>query len=103
MTPEQFLEILKASNEQIHESVTTAIDKKVNGHIRALDKKIDDYIAIDIAWKEKDKEWKNQSQPAITLGSKVITFWDVVKWFLITGAIIGGFFAAVNAIKSFFR
>lgn len=103
MTPDDFLKLHKAVTDALNETVKESIEKNVNGKIRNLDSKIDDYIKQDIRWKEEDKRWKDNAQPSVSLGSKVITFTDAMKWILLTGASIAGFIMAIRTIDGLFR
>lgn len=103
MTPEQFKEILSIVEKRIDDSTETAVKKHVNGHIKELSKKVDDYIEEDIKWKAEDKRWKDNAQPSVSLGSKVITFTDAMKWILLTGASIAGFIMAIKTIDGLFK
>lgn len=99
MTPEQFDRFLKSQKEQLELSVATAIEKNVNGKIRNLDKKLDDYITVDTTWKVIDKKWKEDAQPTIDLGNNVRGFNKVLLYLLGLVASIGGVFAFIKLVK----
>lgn len=63
MTPEQFDKVLISIKEQ----VSISIDAKVNGNIRRLDQKMDDYI-------KSDNEWKQSVTPSIETMKRVEGF-----------------------------
>lgn len=87
MSPEQFLQLKTIIDAQIE----TSTEKHVNGKIRALDKKIDDYIATDTAWKKEDERWKENAQPTVDLGQDALGFGRVFKWILGTGVAVWAF------------
>ncbi len=95
MTADQFEKLQRTITEQIASSVAAAvepaIEKVVNGKIKALDKKIDDYINVDTLWKEKDSIWKQTAQPAVDLGNNTIGFGTVLKWLAATGLAVVAF------------
>lgn len=95
--------LIEALKEPIDASIDKSVNKYVNGKINKLSEKVDGYITEDIQWKKDDKAWKDNAQPTVTLGSRVITGSLIFKWILITGASIGGFLAAINVIKNFFN
>lgn len=99
MQPDQFIQLQKALEERLEKSVTITMEKNFNGKMRDLSKKVDDYIDADTRWKERDLEWKTAAQPSVTLGTNAINFWNVLKWFLISGATFAGFIMAVQTIK----
>ncbi len=72
------------------------IDKKVNGKIINLDKKLDDYIKHDMDWKEEDKVWKETVQPVVDAYQTVNSVGTFVQWFskviLAIGVIVGMIF-----------
>ncbi len=102
MDAEQFKQIMAAVTTQVDASTKEAVKIHVNGHIRDLTKRLDDYIVADTQWKKDDKEWKDGAQPAVTLGNKVITGSGIMKWILITGASFGSFLAAIKVMKELF-
>ena len=84
----------------IEKQIAESIEKNVNGKIRNLDKKIEDYIHEDIAWKEKDALWKQTAQPTVDLGTNAIGFWKVSKWISLVLVTIA---STVAAVKIFFK
>lgn len=76
MEPEQFIQL---QNSMISVLEST-IEKTVNGKIRNLDKKIDDYITVDKEWKKEDEKWKNAAQPGIDLGKDALSFGKVMGY-----------------------
>lgn len=80
---------------KIQEAVGVAIEKHVNGKIRLMDAKLDEYIKDDLAWKE-------QAKPTIELGNNIRGFGKVVVYILgIAGAIFGVFKGIVEFIRYF--
>jgi hypothetical protein len=70
--------------------IEKAIDKHVNGKIRALDSKIDNYIALDLQWKKEDEQWKEDVKPQIQLVKDTQGFGRVTLGFLAFVTAIGG-------------
>ena len=103
MTPEQFNKYLQETKKHLEETVSIAIEKNVNGKIRNLDTKVTDYIKEDVEWKKKDTEWKANAQPSVSLGSKVISFTDGLKYILATGVALAGFILAIKTITGLFK
>ena len=103
MTNEQFQQFQDRMETKIENGIAIGIEKHVNGKIRNLDKKIDDYIVADIHWKEKDKEWKAKAQPTVTLGTNVLTFGGGMKWVLGAVVTIAGSLFAFDKIKDVFK
>lgn len=103
MSPDDFLKLHRAVTDELKNTVKESIEQNVNGKIRNLDTKIDEYITKDILWKEQDKKWKESAQPSVSLGAKVITFTDAMKWILLTGASIAGFIMAIKTIDGLFK
>lgn len=89
MTDEQFKRLGDLIVEKIHGSVAVATEKYVNGKIRNLDKKIDDYII-------SDNEWKKAAQPTIELGNNIRGFGKVAVYLLGIGATL---FAVIKGLK----
>lgn len=81
---QDFDKILK----EIDRAVERATEKYVNGKIRNLDKKIDEYI-------EKDLEWKETVKPVIdaytTVGKVSIFIQWLSKLIIAVGVVIGTF------------
>jgi hypothetical protein len=46
--------------------IENKIESTVNGKIRLLTSKLDDYIELDKAWKAEDMAWKDQAQPVVS-------------------------------------
>lgn len=99
MSPDDFKTIMGVIDSSIKESVAIAIEKHVNGKIRNLDTKIDEYIKQDVEWKKDDKAWKDNAQPTINLGSGAINWWNFTKWIFTSAGIVAAFFLAIQAIK----
>lgn len=99
MTPEQFITI----QEEIKTTVATAIETNVNGKIRNLDKKIDEYITKDIAWKLEDKEWKDSAQPTVDFGKNAQGFGRTSKLLAMGAGVLLAIGGALQLIKNFFQ
>lgn len=91
MTPEQ----LRALQETVAES----IEKNVNGKIRRLDEKIDNYIREDNEHKERmileTAEWRKSADEKLQLVSNIQGFGKVLMYFLGFCATLGGVIAMV--------
>jgi len=103
MTPDEFLKLHRAVADELKETVKESIEKNVNGKIRNLDTKIDNYIVEDTQWKKDDKKWKDTAQPVVNLGMSTINFWNVMRWILLTGASLAGFILAIRTINGLFK
>lgn len=89
MTPEQHIIYVEKMTKAIDKSVGEAIEKYVNGKIRAMDTKLSDYIV-------KDEAWKNISDPYIKLAQSVERTW---KFFMYVGSgilVIMGIYGATS-------
>lgn len=84
----------------IQDAVSIGIEKNVNGKIKALDAKIEQYINADLQWKQIDSSWKRTAQPAIDLGNDARASSRAALFFLGLMAtltvIIGGIITAVK-------
>lgn len=93
MTPEQ----LRALQETVAES----IEKNVNGKIRRLDEKIDNYIREDNEYKERmtieTAEWRKNADEKLQLVGNIQGFGKVLMYFLGFCATLGGVIALVMA------
>lgn len=79
---EEQLEVLRKT---IDDQLKAGIETHVNGKIRALTYKIDEYIKDDTAWKETAK-------PTIELGNNIRGFGKVFVYLLGIGATLFGIF-----------
>jgi len=73
--------------ETIKETIAHSIELNVNGKIRVLTEKMDDYI-------KSDEDWKKQAEPVIKMGENVQGFGKVSLYVIgfvaaISGAIMG--------------
>ena len=62
MNDVQLKKIIDHQSKTIKKVVNKTIKETVNGKIDKIDKKLDDYIIVDVAWKDKDREWKSEMQ-----------------------------------------
>lgn len=83
MTPEQI--------EQIKITISQSIESNVNGKIRTLSSKIDDYI-------KSDNEWKTKVQPDINSITSMKTFGKVGFGFITVAGLIIGVIAGLRSI-----
>lgn len=74
------------------ENIEKGIKKHVNGNIKELAQRLDEYI-------KDDTEWKELAQPAIDLGKNIKSFGLVSLYLLGAIAALGAAFAS---IKGFF-
>jgi hypothetical protein len=82
MNPEQFEQL----NKSIQNSIATSIESNVNGKIRKLDAKIDEYIKSDDQWKADVKpyiESMRQFNGFTTIGATIL------KGVLLIGGAVG--------------
>ena len=70
--------------------IEKAIDKHVNGKIKALDTKLDNYIIADMQWKKEDEQWKEDVKPQIQLVKDTQGFGKVSLYFLGFVSALGG-------------
>jgi len=92
--------------EETQKNIIATIEKTVNGKIIKLQDSFNDYIKIDTAWKEKDKEWKDSAQPVVTVYKTTTLIGELFgKWFvkfvkavIFLGAGVGAF----AVIRNFF-
>lgn len=89
--------------KEIQETVKATIETTVNGKIKNIDQKLDDYITIDTQWKKEDKAWKDTAQPSVNLGLSTINWWNAMRWILLTGASLAGFILAIKTITGLFK
>lgn len=93
MSEEHIQQIIHA----IEKHTSHAVEKTVNGKIRAIEKKIDDHIHEEYQWKQNDKEWKDSIQPVIdgliiiNKGGNFVVW--VSKVILALGVVIGALMA----------
>jgi len=66
---------LKNFKDEIKEHIEIVIQAKVNGKIDKITKKLDDYIAVDEAWKQT-------ATPVIKMGTNVRGFGVITGYFL---------------------
>ena len=81
---------------KIEPAVEKSIEKYVNGKIRNMDKKLDDYIKDDNAYKVKDMEWKKLANPAVELGNNTRVFGKVGMYLVGVVGAIGGIFLMIK-------
>lgn len=84
------------TQETIKQSVDVAVQKNVNMNLRGLRHDLDSYVTKDLLWKEGDRLWKKNAQPAIDLGNNTrastktaLFFLSIIATFAV---IIGGIF-----------
>lgn len=87
MTENQFITIRQDIKDQVAES----IEKNVNGKIRNMDKKIDDYI-------KADEEWKTSVTPPINIMRNAVVFTNTLLWIFKVIGLVGGASGAVYGI-----
>ncbi len=88
MTSEQF--------DQLNKTIAESIEKNVNGKIRLLDQKIDNYI-------REDNEWKNDVKPYIESMRKIQGFSEVGTAILKTVVAIGAAASVMYAGIKWFK
>lgn len=80
---------------KIEPAIEKAVEKHVNGKIRAIDTKIDIYI-------KEDLEWKSKALPVIDSGTKVLNFGTVgvglLKFVTVFGVAFGFIWAFIKYI-----
>ncbi len=85
---------------KIDSKIGEAVEKYVNGKIRALTKTVEDHhVVVDLHFKE-DREWKEKAQPIIDLGNDAKGASKAIIW--LTGIIIaitGSIFAIKEILK----
>ena len=88
MTPSQL--------EQLQKTIAVSIEKNVNGKIRLLDQKIDDYI-------KADELWKNSVTPSIDTMKKLDGFTSIggtiLKVIVLLGAATTAIWGAITFLK----
>lgn len=83
--------VIHKMEAKLEESIAKSITYNVNGKIKAIDEKIDNYIEKDLEWKKLDEEWKEEIIPQIE-AVKEFRGWGKVSVGLISFfAAIGGF------------
>ena len=87
MTNDQFLQFKEEMNRNIQDSIKIT----VNGKIDKIDKKLDDYILKDTAWKET-------AQPAIKIGLNLKGFGAVSAYFMGVAATLSAAWVAIKWI-----
>ena len=70
MSEEQLTQLTRS----ITNTIDTKIESKVNGSIRRLDEKMDNYIILDIDWK------KNKVEPLIDAHKTIQNLATFIKW-----------------------
>lgn len=81
-------DILRKQDKYIGE----AIEKHVNGKIRALTQELKDHRAEDTVWKQEDRQWKENAFPIIEMGKNMQGFGKVTLYLVGFAASIGGLF-----------
>ncbi len=96
MTEDQFERYIEAMKSEINRSVAVGIELNVNGKIRNIDRKLDEYIS-------DDNEWKKMAQPVVNMGNQARGASVVILW--VAGAIIalGGAFEIVHSMYKLFK
>lgn len=82
MQDEEISKIIKA----LDESVAKAVELNVNGKIRKIDEKLDNYIKADL-------EWKKTADPYIKIASNISGTWKFIIY------IAGGILAIIGIRK----
>ena len=86
MTPEQLREL--------QQTIADSIEKNVNGKIRALDAKVDNYIKTDLDHKERDREetneWRKGADDKLAIVGSVQGFGKVTAYILGMITVVGG-------------
>lgn len=93
MTEKQFEQF----NKNIQESIKLSIETTVNGKIRRLDEKIDNYIKSDDEWKQGVTpyiESMKQFQGFTVVGTTVL------KAILLIGSVTASIYAFIKYLKS---
>jgi hypothetical protein len=93
MTEKQFEQF----NKNIQESIKLSIETTVNGKIRRLDEKIDDYIKSDEEWKAgvtPHIETMKQFQGFTLIGTTIL------KATLLIGSVVASIYAFIKYLKS---
>jgi len=84
--------------------IEDSINKNVNGKINSLSKKVDDYIIVDISWKEQDTQWKNNVIPYIETVKKFENFGTIgttlLKALLLIGGVIGAVYTFIKYLRN---
>lgn len=92
--------------EVLRKSIVDGINISVNGKIDGLRREFKEYIMLDTAWKEEDRQWKKRATPAVSLVNNTTfyskwfgkTFIAVIKFVILMGALFG----AWTVIHNFF-
>lgn len=79
MNDQQFQQFLEIMDKRLE----IGIETNVNGKIKNLTAKLDEYI-------KDDNEWKAQALPAIELGKNAIGFGKALSWILGIGLAVLG-------------
>lgn len=95
MNPKQFTELQNTIIQSIDKNIDTSVEKYVNGKIRRLDEKIDDYIKSDIEhrneYKRETLEWRERIE-------KKVEPLDNLTGFSKTSLYLLGFLGSVGGI-----
>ncbi len=83
MTPEQL--------ESIKRTIAESIEKNVNGKVKLLTQKFDDYVISDMAWKDK-------ADPVIQMGENLQGGGRVLIWFAGFVSAVGGAYLIIKNI-----
>jgi len=79
--------------ETIKETIAHSIELNVNGKIRVLTEKMDNYI-------KSDEEWKKQAEPVIKMGENVQGFGKVSLYILgFVAAVTGAIISIINIVN----
>lgn len=108
MNEKQFNKLMEMLGERQDESLKLGIEKYVNGKIRDLSKKIDEYIALDTAWKQEDRKWKDEQvayrkdklDPIVETSGHTLWLGRSLKGWLAFVVLFG---AALAVVKTFFK
>jgi len=84
---------------RIEPIIATSIEKNVNGKINKLTTKFDEYVLLDVKWKEEDMEWKGNYEPFLKGVKAISTSGKIFIWIVIT---VGALATAYVAIKKLF-
>lgn len=106
--PPKWLKLFLNSHKK---AVKEAIQVHVNGKIDDMDRKLGDYIKVDIEWKKEDKEWKDNAQryreeklePIVQTSDKFKLFGGGIKFVATTLILIASTAGATIYIFKLFR
>lgn len=71
LTSDLASEVIRKMKEDIEKSVAIAIEKNVNGKIRRLDEKMEEYIKSDLKWKDEYSPYLKGIE-SISIGGKIV-------------------------------